>query len=173
MGIHVPQTLLNVAEEIKVKVKLNKLTDRQLKNIVRQVKSGYIPLYANSATAHIARHIASKFDTPCIKWSSWRLQTHKLATDHPIFEAVVNAAAISKIENPERASWYTSDFNSVMEQAAGKKELLVSMYLFSDTGKKMLMEACKKGVITPDSPVHQYLDSLLNREIEYIELEPS
>jgi hypothetical protein len=64
MGIHIPQTLLDVSETIKVKIKLSRITDRQIKNVVRQVKSGYVPLYANSATAHIARHIVAKFDVP-------------------------------------------------------------------------------------------------------------
>lgn len=173
MGIHVPQTLLNVSEEVKVKIKIDKLTDRQLKNIARQVKAGYIPAYANSATAHIARHLVDVFSVPCIRWSSWRLDATNIPTDHPIYDAVINAASMSKLEDTERASWYKGDLDAVMEQAGKKDTLRVSMYLFSETGRKMLAEAGKKGVVTPDNSVHAYLDKLLNREIDYVEITPS
>lgn len=173
MGIHIPQTLLNVSEEIKVKVKVSRLTDRQLKNVAKQVKAGFIPLYANSATAHIARHLVKAYDIPCIKWSSWRLQTHNLSDDHPIYEAMEKAVAMSKIEKQDPSKWWADDIDKAMALAKQKGNLYVSMYMFTPTGEKILKDACKGGSIPADNPVHQYLDDLLNRRIEHIDMESS
>lgn len=173
MGIHIPQTLLNVSEEIKVKVRLDRITDRQIKNIVRQVKAGYVPLYANSATAHIARHIVNKFDVPCVKWSSYRIHTHKLSPDHPIWEAIPQAVALSKLEvSAEDMNWYAKDYDEMLRKAQDRtKDISLSHYIFRDAGSRLLQGAVKGASIPADHPVHAYLDSLAKREFDYIEME--
>ena len=171
MGIHIPSTLLQVSEAITVKVRVDRLSDRQLKNVARQVKAGYIPTYSNSATAHLARHLVKQFSVPCIKWSAWRIETDNIPTDHPIYDAVVNAAAISKLEGGDKPPWYVGDLDSAINQASAKGRLLVAMYIFSETGKKMITEAGRKGAVTTNNPVHAYLDKLVNREIEYVEMD--
>lgn len=173
MGIHIPQTLLNVSEEIKVKVRLDRITDRQIKNIVRQVKAGYVPLYANSATAHIARHIVNKFDVPCVKWSSWRIQTRNISPTHPLWDAVPQAVALSKLETkPEDAQWYQADFEHILKQVSDRnKDISLSHYMFRDAGSKLLQAAVKGSEIPADHPVHAYLDKLVRREFDYIEME--
>jgi hypothetical protein len=172
MGIHVPETLLRVSEEIKVKVRLDRITDRQIKNIVRQVKSGYVPLYANSATAHITRHIVNTFDVPCVKWSSWRIQTRKLTQTHPLWDAIPQAVAMSKLEtSAEDMQWYQKDFDQVLDMISDRtKDVSLSHYMFRETGSAILRNASKSASIPDDHPVHEYLDSLTNRKFDYIEL---
>ena len=172
MGIHIPQTLLNVSEEITVKVKLSRITDRQIKNIVRQVKSGCVPTYANSATAHIARHIVNKFDVPCVKWSSWRIQSHKLLPTHPLWDAIPQAVALSKLEcKPEDSQWLQQDLDEALDRASDRtKDISLAQYMFRGTGFEILRSAVKSAKIPDDNPVHAYLNSLTKREFDYIEL---
>jgi hypothetical protein len=175
MGIHIPQTLLNVSEEIKVKIKLSRITDRQIKNIVRQVKAGCVPTYANSATAHITRHIVSKFDVPCVKWSSWRIYSHKIPSTHPLWDAIPSAVAMSKLEcKPEDRDWYEKDYENLLIMASDRtKDIAISQYIMHGTGSKILNDAAKSATIPDDHPVHAYLNSLTKREFDYIELEPA
>ena len=173
MGIHIPKSLLNVSEAVKVKVKLSRITDRQIKNIVRNIKTGWVPLYGNSATAHLTRHIAKKFDVPCIKWSNWRLQLHDIKEDHPLWDAIPNAAAITKIEaNPRHMEWYGREIDHIMENGVNRSpNCAISYHYFSNTGQQMIQAACKKPSIPDNHAVHAYLDKLTNREMEFIELE--
>lgn len=175
MGVHVPESLLRVSKCLKLEVQMNSLTDRQIKNIVRQVRAGFVPMWSNSATAHIARHIVDKFEVPCIKWSNYNIKMNNIPEDHPIFEAIINAGAISKLElTDEQRVWHTSYLERDAEQAMNKNgNYTVSPYHYSETGRLMITQAGKKGVVTSNSPVHEYLDKLMSREIETIEIELS
>lgn len=174
MGIHIPQTLLNVSEEIKVKVRLDRITDRQIKNIVRQVQSGFVPKWANSATAHITRHLVNKFNVPCVKWSSYRVNTHNLPTTHPIWDALPAALALSKLESSDRSEWYKREMEDLIESSQSRThDVRFSTYLIGEEGKKQVLKAAKSYVVPSDHPVQAFLTKLVNREIEYIEMETS
>lgn len=175
MGVHVPESLLRVSKSLKLEVQMNSLTDRQIKNIVKQVRAGFVPMWANSATAHIARHIVDKFELPCIKWSSYNIKLNNIPEDHPIFEAIINAGAISKLElTDDQRAWHTSYLERDAEAATIKNgNYTVSPYHYSNTGRDMITQAGKKGVVTPDSPVHEYLNKLMSREIKVVEMELS
>lgn len=172
MGIHIPQTLLNVSDKVTIKVRLNRITDKQIKNIVRQVQSGYVPMWANSATAHIARYIVNKYNVPCIKWSSWRMRTQSLPTTHPIWEVLPAALAISKLESNDHSEWYKREMGELIEQAQVRtQDVKFSTYLLGDEGKKIVVKAAKEFAVPSDHPVQAFLTKLVNREMEYIEME--
>lgn len=175
MGIHVPQTLLNVAEKITVKVRVKDLTDRQLKNIARQVRQGHVSRWSNSATSIITRHKLFEFGIPHVRYNTWGCATHNIPDDHPLWEAMVNAVSLTKLESEEKSQWYKEELEQSLMLATSKDRPRInrfSMHRFSDTGRTMLEAAIKsyKPKHIP-APAEEYLSKLLNREIEVLELD--
>lgn len=175
MGIHVPQTLLNVSEKITVKVNVKDLTDRQLKNIARQVRQGHVSRWSNSATSIITRHVLHELGIPHIRYNSWGIATHHIPNDHPLWEAVVNAVAITKIEDAEKVAWHSGELERDLQLASSKAKPSItrlSVYRYSDTGRNMLEDAIKsyKPKLVP-THAEEFLNKLLNRDIETIELD--
>jgi hypothetical protein len=132
-----------------------------------------VPLYGNSATAHLTRHIVKKFDVPCIAWSNWRLQLKGIQPDHPLWDAIPNAAALTKIEaNPRPVEWYGRELDEIVKNGVERKpDCALSYHYFSNTGQQMIQAACKKPNVPEGHAVHAYLDKLTNREMEFIELD--
>lgn len=171
MGIHIPEKLLRHSDTIKLKVRISSFTDRQLKNIVKQVLTGSISA-GDSATTVLAKHIAKEHKVNHIQLGSWRMHFSELPANHPLHEAVVQACALSKLEmtDPE---WYMSSINSTIAQAEqAPVSGYYSLYWLPKSGMKIVRDAAKLEV-SADHPVQAYLTKLLNREVETIEMEVS
>lgn len=171
MGIHIPEKLLRHADKVKLKVEIKTFSDTQLKNIVKQVKTGCISS-GDSATTVLAKHIADEYKVNYIKLGSWRMFFSELPANHPLHEAVIQACSLAKLELVD-PDWYMSNIDSSIEQAErAPVSGYYSLYWLPKTGMKMVRDAAKLHV-ADDHPVQAYLTKLLNREIETIELEVS
>ncbi len=171
MGINIPEKLLRHTDKLKLNVRISTFSDRQLKNIVRQVKTGSISS-GGSATTILATHIADEHKVNYIKISSWRLHFNELPVNHPLHEAVIQACALAKLELID-SSWYASNINSTMAEAE-KAPVTGSYYVYwlPKSCMQIVRDAAKLAV-SADHPVQAYLTKLLNREIETIEMELS
>jgi hypothetical protein len=171
MGIHIPEKLLRHSDKVKLHVRIKSFSDRQLKNIVKQVLTGSMSS-GDSATTVLARHIAKTYKVNYIQLGSWRTHFNELPVNHPLHEAVVQACALAKLEikDPE---WYMSSINSTITQAEqAPVSGYYSLYWLPKSGMKIVRDAAKLEV-SADHPVQAYLTKLLNREIEKIEMEVS
>lgn len=171
MGIHIPKKLLQHADTVKLKVQIKTFTDKQLLNIVRQVKTGAISS-GDSATTVLARHIATTHEVNYIQLGSWRLHFSNLPYGHPLHEAVIQASSLAKLQMPE-PDWYMSSINSTIAQAEQVPiSGYYSLYWLPKECMKIVTEAAKLEV-PADHSVQAYLTKLLNREIDVIELDMS
>lgn len=170
MGIHIPKKLLQHADTVKLKVQIKTFTDKQLKNIVKQVLTGSISS-GDSATTVLAKHIANKYEVNYIQLGSWRMYFSELPANHPLHEAIIQACSLAKLEID--TDWYGTHIDSTIMQA-GQAPVsgVYSLYWLPKSGMKMVRDAAKLEV-SADHPVQAYLTKLLNREIDVIELDMS
>jgi hypothetical protein len=170
MGIHIPEKLLKHADKVKLKVEIKTFSDRQLKNIVKQVMTGAISA-GDSATTVLAKHIAKEYKVNHIQLGSWRMHFSELPANHPLHETVIQACALAKLEID--TEWYMSNINSAIAQAEqAPVSGYYSLYWLPNSGMQMVRKAAKLAV-SADHPVQAYLTKLLNREVETIEMEVS
>ena len=170
MGIHIPEKLLRHSDKVKLHVRIESFSDRQLKNIVKQVLTGSISS-GDSATTVLASHIAKTYKVNHIQLGSWRMHFNELPANHPLHEAVVQACALAKLEID--TSWYGTHIDSTIKQAEqAPVSGYYSLYWLPKSGKQIVRNAAKLEV-SADHPVQAYLTKLLKREVETIELELS
>lgn len=169
MSIYIPTYLLQHSEKLKINVDLTTFSDRQLKNIVKQVSTGAVSNGA-TATSRLAREIAKAYDTPHLKISSWYIEYRELEPTHPLYEAGIQACALAKLETDQNR-WTRESIETALLHLEGKHPKgRIPMHYMSSEGKKIIKNACTVDV-PADHEVHAYLARILNREIGTIELD--
>jgi hypothetical protein len=170
MSINVPTYLLRHSKALTLKIDLTTFTDRQLKNIAKQVSTGSISA-GESATSRLAREIAHRMDSPFIRISGWNISYKELAPTHPIFDAITQAVALTKLENDTTSSWYIRNLEEALRVAENRYPAgSVGIYYMSNACKKIIKDVAKIKV-PDDHNVHAYLNKILTREINSIELD--
>ena len=168
MSINVPSFLLRHANSLKLSIQVSSFSDRQLKNIARQVLTGQISR-GESATAKLALHIADMHDTPYILFGGWAVRYRELEATHPLFDAMIQACALTKLEDANQ--WYTSSISDTIEEAEKRKPSgSFHTYWLSNETKKIIKKAATIDV-PDDHQVRGYVARLLNRELETIDVE--
>ena len=81
--------------EITMKMNFNKFSDRQIKNILKQIKNGAVS-YGHSATATVAKWLLGKYPMPHFRYDSYYIKWQDLPNGHPFFSKLKDAAALSK-----------------------------------------------------------------------------
>lgn len=165
MAVFIPSTLLNIAKDVHVELDLNKLSDRQLKNIERSVKRGVVSQLSRTATAIIARYLLNTYDAPQIKHSSYRIMWDDLKKDNPLFDELIKAASLRKLElNPEEASWvsrYMEELINTAEQRRGW-DIVPVHHLNNQDINRIIKTADAK--VDPNSPVFDRLKDIVERK---------
>ena len=113
--INIHHNLLKVAKNITVNVDIENLTKNQLKRVVKQVENGYATS-GDATTSYISRSILREYDIPHFivgNESNSYLAWKGIPTDHPIFNEIEGAVAITKLSPPEGSGHYrdTWDLN--------------------------------------------------------------
>tara|TARA_R110000772_G_scaffold32788_4_gene80070 strand:- start:3650 stop:4174 length:525 start_codon:yes stop_codon:yes gene_type:complete len=170
MGHHIPQALLNHAVKPTIEVKLNTFTDRQLKNIVKAVRSG-LEIKSTSATSMVSRQIMHMFNIPRIRlsWGSYHLANAR--PDHPIRNEIVKQCSLAKIAGG-LSEWAIKDLEDALNTITKGESLgYFSAYYLSDQARASLRKsALSNNAITTDE-VRDYLDELLKRKFDTITLD--
>ena len=166
MAVFIPSTLLNIAKDVNIELDLNKLSDRQLKNIQNAVKRGVVSHWSRAATAIIARYLLTTYNAPQIKFSTWRFTWEGLTKDNPLFDELVSAASLRKLEigseGPhDYARTYTNDVITVAELRRPYDSIYVH-YLHSADVARMIKTADAK--VDPNNPVFDRLKDIVERK---------
>jgi len=169
MSINVSTSLLKHATYLKLSMDIATFTDKQLKNIVKQVSTGSIST-GNSATSRLAREIAHKMDSPFVSHDDWKVSFKELEPTSPLYDAIEQAVALSKLE-VRGTDWYKSQMASALTLVENKAPAgTVHIYFMPKECKKLVRDSAK-ATVPSDHNVHAYLAKILNREIGTIELD--
>lgn len=119
MSLNISNELTQYAESVVMNIDFNKFTDRQIKNIVKQLRTGCISR-GNSMTAHLARWIRKGHDFPHFVYDSYEFKWKDIPNGHPFFATIKEAASMLKLE-PGQAEWVTRTLNETLEAAEKQK----------------------------------------------------
>lgn len=166
MAVFIPSTLLDIAKDVHVELDLNKLSDKQMKNIERAVKRGVVSHWSRAATAIIARYLLNTYNAPQIKYSTWRFTWEKLKQDNSLFDELVASASLRKLEVGDNgpydyAKTYTQDVITIAELRRPYDSIYVHC-LHSAEVARMIKTADAK--VDPNSPMFDRLKDIVERK---------
>lgn len=164
MAVFIPSTLLNIAKDVYVELDLNKLSDRQMKNIEDAVKRGVVSHWSRAATAIIARYLLNTYNAPQIKFSSWRFTWERLSKDNELFEQLTAAASLRKLEDSADPEWVRRVANEIIETAEHRNryDSIYVHYLNHADIARMIKTADAK--VDPNSPMFDRLKDIVERK---------
>lgn len=162
MSLNISNELTQYAESVVMNIDFNKFTDRQIKNIVKQLRTGCISR-GNSMTAHLARWIRKGHDFPHFVYDSYEFKWKDIPNGHPFFATIKEAASMLKLE-PGQAEWVTRTLNETLEAAEKQKPNgTISSYRLGEY-KKIVKKAMQIEQELPKE-VEDFLTGIQNRTL--------
>jgi hypothetical protein len=162
MSLNISNELTNYAESIVMNIDFNKFTDRQIKNVVKQLRTGCISR-GNSMTAHLARWIRKGHDFPHFVYDSYEFRWRDIPNGHSFFTTIKEAASMLKLD-AEQASWTMQALDETIKAAEEQKPNgSMSSYRLKDY-KKIVKKAMKVDQELPKE-VEDFLTGLQNRTL--------
>jgi hypothetical protein len=155
--------------EISMKINFNAFSDRQIKNILKQIRNGAVS-YGDSATTTIAKWLLGKYPMPHFRYDSYYIKWQELPNGHPFFSKLIDTAAISKLES--NLSTWERDSLDVAIKSAEKNTPSdeVRAYGFLKHSQKSLKKYMKVDVVM-DKELKDFLDKMERRELGEVEVD--
>lgn len=162
MSLNISNELTQYAETIIMNIDFNKFTDRQIKNVVKQLKTGCISR-GNSMTAHLARWIRKGHDFPHFVYDNYEFKWRNLPNGHPFFQALKETASMAKLSE-EKSSWWIESLDEAIKKAEEQQTNgTISSYRLGEF-KKTLKKAMRIDQELPKE-VDYFLTGLQNRTL--------
>ena len=162
MSLNISNELTQYAESIVMNIDFNKFTDRQIKNVVKQLRTGCISR-GNSMTAHLARWIRKGHDFPHFVYDSYEFRWKNLPNGHPFFDTIKQAASLAKLD-PDVSKWYMQSLDDTIRSAEEQKPNgSITSYRLGGF-KKVVKKSMKIDVELPKE-VEDFLTGLQNRTL--------
>lgn len=162
MSLNISNELTNYAESVVLNIDFNKFTDRQIKNVVKQLRTGCISR-GNSMTAHLARWIRKGHDFPHFIYDTYEFRWKNLPNGHPFFDTIKQTMALLKLD-PEISPWLLQQIDEHIRNAEEQKPSgSVSAYRLGEY-KKTVRKVMKIDQELPKQ-VEDFLTGLQNRTL--------
>jgi hypothetical protein len=162
MSLNISNELTQYAETIVMNIDFNKFTDRQIKNVVKQLRTGCISR-GNSMTAHLARWIRKGHDFPHFVYDNYEFRWKNIPFGHPFFDTIKQAASMLKID-PDTSTWYMQALEDMIKSAEEQKPNgSISSYRLKDY-KKIVRKSMKIEQELPQE-VEDFLTGLQSRTL--------
>ena len=154
--------------EISMKMNFNKFSDRQIKNILKQVKNGAVS-YGHSATATVAKWLLRKYPMPHFRYDSYYIRWNDIPNGHAFFTKLKNIASLTKLQS-DLSTWEKENLDETIKSAdANTPSANVRCYKFDKHNVKEL----KKAMVTNnviDGELKDFLDKMERRELGAIDV---
>lgn len=168
MSLNISNELTQYAENIVMNIDFNKFTDRQIKNVVKQLRTGCISR-GNSMTAHLARWIRKGHDFPHFVYDNYEFRWKNLPNGHAFFATVKEAASILKLDS-EVSDWLKQALDEAIKNAEKQTPSgSISSYRLGNY-KKIVKKAMKIDQELPKE-VEDFLTGLQNRTLGVVPVE--
>lgn len=155
--------------EISMKINFNKFSDRQLKNILRQIRNGAVS-FGYSATSTVAKWLLKKYPMPHFRYDTAYIRWENLPNGHPFFFEVKNIAALRKLE-PDVSNWEQEALDLTIKSAENNTPSDEVRIYKHDNNK---VKALKKVMVIDnvvDGELKDFLDKMERRELGVIDVE--
>jgi hypothetical protein len=161
MPVIIPNELAIYAKQITLDVDFSLFTDRQIKNIVKQIRTGCISR-GTSMTSHLARWLRRQdksgtpyafflYDTYDIKWRD-------IPNGHPFYDAVKRACSMKKLSETNPSQWFLEALDENIKMADEQKPRgSISAYRLGEY-KKVIKKTMKV-----EQPLSLYMEDFLTK----------
>ena len=105
--------------EVSMKLDFNKFTDRQIYNIIKQIKNGALS-YGQSATSTVANWLLQKYPMPHFKYDSYYIRWNNLPFGHPFFPKIKQLASMAKLQS-DLSDWERRQIEDAIKSAEDNK----------------------------------------------------
>ena len=155
--------------EITMKINFNKFSDRQIKNILKQIKNATVS-YGHSATATVAKWLLGKYPMPHFRYDSYYIKWQDLPNGHPFFSKLKDAAALSKLGSG-LSTWERDSLDAAIKSAEKNTPSdEVRAYGFDKHSHKSLKKYMKIDVVM-DKELKDFLDKMERRELGEVDVD--
>ena len=164
MATYLRQEVEQYTRSVIMEIDFNLFSDRQIKNIVKQVKNGSVSTGRTMPSA-VARWIIKKYPMPHFRFSRWYSSWKDIPNGHAFFETLQNVAAIAKIN----ADSYDIRHIETDLDTANKQEPSsdVRMYTYDKETVKVLKKAMQINNVV-EGELKEFLDKLENKTLGVI-----
>ena len=167
MATYIRQEISKYAE-VSMNMNFNKFTNRQIKNIVKQLRNGAVS-YGHSATATIAQWLLRKYPMPHFRYDSFYIKWENLPFGHPFFNKLKETASVSKL-NSDLSDWEKEYLDNAIKAAEENIPTAeVRIYQYDKHEIKQLKKAMKVDVVI-DGELKDFLDKMERRELGLVDV---
>ena len=161
MATYLRQEVEQYTRSVTMEIDFNLFSDRQIKNILKQVKNGSVSTGRTMPSA-VARWIIKKYPMPHFRFSRWYSSWKDIPNGHAFFETLQNVAAIAKIN----ADSYDIRHIETDLDTANKQEPSsdVRMYTYDKETVKVLKKAMQINNVV-EGELKEFLDKLENKTL--------
>ena len=161
MATYLRQEVEQYTRSVIMEIDFNLFSDRQIKNIVKQVKNGSVSTGRTMPSA-VARWLIKKYPMPHFRFSRWYSSWKDIPNGHSFFETLRNVAAIAKIN----ADSYDIRHIETDLDTANKQEPSsdVRMYTYDKETVKVLKKAMQINNVV-EGELKEFLDKLENKTL--------
>ena len=161
MATYLRQEVEQYTRSVIMEIDFNLFSDRQIKNIVKQVKNGSLSTGRTMPSA-VARWLIKKYPMPHFRFSRWYSSWKDIPNGHAFFETLQNVAAIAKIN----ADSYDIRHIETDLDTANKQEPSsdVRMYTYDKETVKVLKKAMQINNVV-EGELKEFLDKLENKTL--------
>ena len=161
MATYLRQEVEQYTRSVTMEIDFNLFSDRQIKNILKQVKNGSVSTGRTMPSA-VARWIIKKYPMPHFRFSRWYSSWKDIPNNHAFFETLQNVAAIAKIN----ADSYDIRHIETDLDTANKQEPSsdVRMYTYDKETVKVLKKAMQINNVV-EGELKEFLDKLENKTL--------
>lgn len=175
MPVIIPSELAQYAKSITLDVDFNQFTDRQIKNVTKQIRTGCISR-GSSMTSHIARWIRKQdttntpyayflYDTYDIRWRD-------IPFGHPFFDAVKRACSMQKLSSEGASKWWMETLDEHIKKAEEQKPKgSISAYRLGEFKKTVRKTMKIEQKLSPF--MEEFLTKLENRQMGVVSIQVS
>jgi len=155
--------------EISMTINFNMFSDRQIKNISKQMRNGAVS-YGNCATSTVAQWLIKKYPMPHFRYDTYYIKWQDLPNGHPFFSKLKDAASLSKLES-NLSTWEISSLDTAIKTAdENTPSAEVRIYNFDKHNRKILKKYIKADVVI-EGELKDFLDKMERRELGEVEVD--
>jgi hypothetical protein len=154
--------------DISMKMNFNKFSDRQIKNILKQVRNGAVS-YGHSATATVAKWLLKKYPMPHFRYDSYYIRWNDIPNGHAFFTKLKDVASLTKLQS-DLSNWERDNLDETIKSAdANTPTDDVRCYKFDKHDVKILRKAMVTNNVI-DGELKDFLDKMERRELGAIDV---
>jgi hypothetical protein len=161
VATYLRQEVEQYTRSVTMEIDFNLFSDRQIKNIVKQVKNGSVSTGRTMPSA-VARWLIKKYPMPHFRFSRWYSSWKDIPNGHAFFETLKNIASVSKINaDSYDISYIENDINTSNKQTSSSD---IRMYTYDKETVKVLKNAMKINNVV-EGELKEFLEKLENKTL--------